>query len=53
MTTRDPPQIKHGECNLFIVILKGFVYFWNLGMFNVFEALLPFSVLPTRTTDAA
>lgn len=49
MTTRDPsPQFKHGECDLFTVTLKSFVYFWNLGMFNGCEALqLPFSALPS------
>lgn len=52
MTGRDQKKkkkrIKHGEYNLFTVILEDFVYSWNLGMFYVCEDLQPpFSVLPS------
>ena len=41
---------NHGWVWSFIVILDGFVYFWNLGMFYVCENLeSPFSVLPSWT----
>lgn len=57
MHLRWPPEtqeIKHNECNFFIVLLKGSVYFWNLGMFNTCEAFQPPLLgLPTWTTDVA